>query len=93
MGIVVKAYGKINIFLDCLKKRDDGYHEVKMVMQSVRLHDLVEIRKAEKNSVFTDSLYVPNNKNNLALKAASLLQEKGGDMGAFGKITSGGANF
>ena len=78
MGIVVKAYGKINIFLDCLKKRDDGYHEVKMVMQSVRLHDLVEIRKAEKNSVFTDSLYVPNNKNNLALKAASLLQEKGG---------------
>ena len=78
MGIAVKAYGKINIFLDCLKKRDDGYHEVKMIMQSVRLHDLVEIRKAEKNSVFTDSLYVPNNKNNLELKAASLLQEKSG---------------
>lgn len=77
MGIAVKAYGKINIFLDCLRKRDDGYHEVKMIMQSVRLHDLVEIREADKNSVFTDSLYVPNNKNNLAMKAANLLQEKG----------------
>lgn len=78
MSIAVKAYGKINIFLDCLRKREDGYHEVKMIMQSVRLHDVVEIRKADKNTIFTDSVYVPNNKNNLAMKAAILLQEKCG---------------
>lgn len=76
MSIVVKAYGKINLFLDCLGKRDDGYHEVKMIMQSVRLHDLIEIKESEKNMVFSDSVYVPSNKNNLAMKAAILLQEK-----------------
>ena len=76
MSITVKAYGKINIFLDCLRKRDDGYHEVKMIMQSVRLHDLIDIREADRNAIYTDSMYVPNNKNNLAMKAANLLQEK-----------------
>ncbi len=76
MHVVVKAYGKINIFLDCIGKREDGYHEVSMIMQSVRLHDLVEISEAETNSVFTDSMYVPNNRNNLAMRAALLLQEQ-----------------
>ena len=75
MHVTVKAFGKINIFLDCLGKREDGYHEVKMIMQSVRLHDLVDISEAKSNSVFTDSLYVPNNRNNLAMRAAMLLQE------------------
>ena len=76
MNIMVKAYGKINLFLDCLGKRNDGYHEVKMIMQSVRLHDLIDIRESDKNLIFSDSLYVPSNKNNLAMKAAMLLQEK-----------------
>lgn len=76
MHVVVKAYGKINIFLDVIGKREDGYHEVSMIMQSVRLHDLVDIREAESNSVYTDSLYVPNNRNNLAMRAALLLQEQ-----------------
>lgn len=75
MHVIVKAFGKINIFLDCFGKREDGYHEVKMIMQSVRLHDLVDISEAKTNSVFTDSLYVPNNRNNLAMRAAMLLQE------------------
>ena len=74
-GIIVKAYGKINVFLDCLSKRDDGYHEVKMIMQSVRLHDLVDIRPAQSNTIFSYSVYVPNNKSNLAMKAALLLQD------------------
>lgn len=74
-GVIVKAFGKINLFLDCLRKREDGYHEVKMIMQSVRLHDLVDIRPAQSNSVFSDSVYVPNNKMNLAMRAAMILQE------------------
>ncbi|MEE0510615.1 MAG: 4-(cytidine 5'-diphospho)-2-C-methyl-D-erythritol kinase [Peptococcaceae bacterium] len=76
MHVVVKAYGKINLFLDCIGKREDGYHEVSMIMQSVRLHDLVDISEAATNSVYTDSMYVPNNRNNLAMRAALLLQEK-----------------
>lgn len=74
MKVVVKAYGKINLFLDVLRKRKDGYHDVKMIMQSVRLHDIVEIKPSGRNSIKTDSLYVPNNKNNLAMKAAMLMQ-------------------
>ncbi len=76
MRVIVKAYGKINLFLDCLRKRDDGYHEVKMIMQSVRLHDFVAIEAAKENTVASDSAYVPNNKNNLAMRAANLLQDK-----------------
>lgn len=76
MHATVKAFGKINIFLDCVGKREDGYHEVRMIMQSVRLHDEIELRKAKENAVFSDSLYVPNNRNNLAMRAALLLQER-----------------
>lgn len=76
MHVTVKAFGKINIFLDPVGKREDGYHEVKMIMQSVRLHDLIDIRQATENTIFSDSLYVPNNQNNLAMRAALLLQER-----------------
>lgn len=76
MHVTVKAFGKINLFLDCIGRREDGYHEVKMIMQSVRLHDIIDITEAQENSVFSDSLYVPNNRNNLALRAALLLQEE-----------------
>ena len=76
MHVTVNAFGKINIFLDVVGKREDGYHEVKMIMQSVRLHDVIEIARADENAVFTDSLYVPNNRNNLAMRAALLLQEQ-----------------
>ncbi|MDO4280831.1 MAG: 4-(cytidine 5'-diphospho)-2-C-methyl-D-erythritol kinase [Peptococcaceae bacterium] len=75
-GVRVNAYGKINLFLDCVGKREDGYHEVKMIMQSVRLHDEVYIKKAKRNVIVSDSPYVPSNKNNLAMRAAILLQEK-----------------
>ena len=47
MHVTVKAFGKINIFLDVVGKREDGYHEVKMIMQSVRLHDVIEIARAD----------------------------------------------
>lgn len=40
-----KAYGKINIGLDVLRKRNDGYHEVKMIMQTVSLYDRITITR------------------------------------------------
>ena len=43
--IKLKAYGKINLSLDVLGKRDDGYHDLDMIMQSVDLHDKITIKK------------------------------------------------
>ena len=44
-SITVKAYAKINLGLDVLRKRPDGYHDVSMIMQTVNLHDTINIRK------------------------------------------------
>ena len=79
----IRAHGKINLGLDVLRKREDGYHEVRMIMQSVGLYDNIEIvnlgqsqtGKAEID-VETNLRYLPNNENNLAYKAALLLMEE-----------------
>lgn len=76
MKATVNAYAKINLFLDVVARRADGYHDVQMIMQSIRLHDVVDIRKAPANAIASDSVYVPSNKNNLAMKAAMLLQQE-----------------
>ena len=39
----LKAYGKINLALDVLGRREDGYHEVRMIMQTVGLHDRIDL--------------------------------------------------
>ena len=49
--VIVKAPAKINLFLDVLNKRDDGYHNVNMVMQSVTLFDTVVISKTEERGI------------------------------------------
>lgn len=74
-SIRIRAYGKINIGLDVIKKRDDGYHEVKMIMQTVNLFDKLEIYKTNvpKIKISTNLFYVPNDENNLVYKAAKLL--------------------
>lgn len=74
-SIRIRAYGKINIGLDVIKKRDDGYHEVKMIMQTVNLFDKLEIYKTNvpKIKISTNLFYIPNDENNLVYKAAKLL--------------------
>lgn len=74
MGASVKAYAKINLLLDVLGKRADGYHEVKMVMQSINLHDQIYLEASDKNQLLTQAA-IPNDQNNLAMKAVLLLQE------------------
>ncbi len=69
--MILKAHGKINLSLDITGRREDGYHYVSMVMQSVDLCDLVSV---EKNSlgivtVKTDNPEVPDGRENLAYKA------------------------
>ena len=75
MRAVVSAYGKINLFLDVLGKREDGFHEVKMVMQAIKLADYVSLKPWEENILLCSSKFLPTNKNNLALKALLLMQE------------------
>lgn len=72
--ITVEGYAKINLTLDILGKRPDGYHEVSMVMQSVSLHDTVKLTKIPKGIELT--LNVPEleaDERNLAWRAAALL--------------------
>ncbi len=75
MGVKLAAFGKVNLFLDVLKKRHDGYHAVNMIMQGVRLADWVSIEHDAVNSIRANSPYVPNNENNLAMRAALLMQK------------------
>lgn len=74
----LKAYGKINLGLDVLRKRDDGYHEVRMIMQTVGLYDKIDIYLKETPGieVVTNLYYLPVNENNLVYKAAKLLMDE-----------------
>lgn len=73
----IKAYAKINIALDVVGKRDDGYHLLKMIMQAIDLYDVIEIEKTHSNiKLKCNKHYVPTDENNLAYKAARLFMEK-----------------
>ncbi len=73
--ITQRAYAKINIGLDVLRRRADGYHEVKMIMQTVDLYDelILEKRKQPGLVLRTDNGELPLDGNNLICKAAELL--------------------
>ncbi len=75
--LVLKAHGKINLGLDVVRRLENGYHEVRMIMQSVELADIVTIKKsAEDNIVIrADQKTIPCDERNLAYKAAKLMKE------------------
>ena len=77
-SISLKAYAKINLGLDVLGTLPDGYHEVKMVMQSISLYDKVNIKKNDSGTinVKTNLSYLPVNGDNLVYKAAYIMKEK-----------------
>lgn len=76
--ISVKALAKINLGLDVIRKREDGYHEVKMVMQTIHLFDRLEIKKTVSGDITmtTNLAFLPTNENNLVYKAAKLLKDE-----------------
>lgn len=78
MKLMVKAPAKINLSLDVLHKRSDGYHEVKMVMTTIDLADRVELaeRYDQKIMIHSHDRYVPDDHRNLAYQAAQLLKER-----------------
>ncbi|GFH41127.1 4-(cytidine 5'-diphospho)-2-C-methyl-D-erythritol kinase [Pseudolactococcus insecticola] len=78
MEITEKAPAKINLGLDVIGKRSDGYHELDMIMASVDLADRVTVREIPEDDVIriqSSSSFVPLNKKNHAYKAADLLKK------------------
>lgn len=77
-----KSYAKINLTLDVLDKLPNGYHEVKMIMQSINLFDLVIVDKVPRGiHISTNCKFIPRNDKNIAYKAAKLFFEKTGISG------------
>lgn len=76
--ISLKALAKINIGLDVLGKREDGYHDVRMIMQTIHLYDRVEIKKTRSPHirVETNLYYLPVNEDNLVYRAAKLMKDE-----------------
>ncbi len=78
--ILIKAYAKINLTLNVLRRLESGYHELEMIMQSVGLHDTVEVEKNGSGDIliFSDSAKVPLGPENTAYRAAEGIIEKYG---------------
>lgn len=76
----LRAYGKINLGLDVVRKREDGYHELRMIMQTVGLFDGLTMKVLPENEIrLTANLtFLPTNQNNLIYKAIALLKDEFG---------------
>jgi len=73
--MIITAPAKINLALDVIGDRQDGYHEVDMVMQSIGLSDRIQLKTGEKIGLTCTNPQVPADRRNLAWRAAELLQE------------------
>ena len=75
-SVKVRSYAKINWTLEVLHLREDGYHEIRTIYQTVSLHDLLHVRASRRGvTVHCDDGLVPRDETNLAHKAAVLLKE------------------
>jgi 4-diphosphocytidyl-2-C-methyl-D-erythritol kinase len=76
--ISLKALAKINLGLDVVRRREDGYHEVRMIMQTVHLYDHLTISKTKEPGIQIRSnlSFLPVNENNLVYKAGKLLMDE-----------------
>ncbi len=77
-SIQMKAYGKINLSLDVTGKRENGYHDVRMIMQTVGIYDQILLTRTDKPgiTVTTNLSFLPVDENNLVYKAAKLLMDE-----------------
>lgn len=89
--LVVRGHAKINLGLDVLRKREDGYHEVRMVMQTIGVYDTLTLKKNDGGIRLTvDRADLEADERNLAYRAAKLLFE---DCAARGAAVSGGVDI
>ena len=73
----MKALAKVNLGLDVIRRREDGYHEVKMIMQTVRLYDRIILEKTQQGiSMETNLSFLPVNEQNIAYRAAKMLMDE-----------------
>lgn len=77
-SIDLKSRAKINLSIDVLGKRDDGYHIVEMIMQTIDLYDNLKITEIEEEliNIKSDSVDIPLNEDNIVYKAAKILKDK-----------------
>ena len=75
----IKSYAKVNLGLKILDRLPDNYHSIFTIMQEIDLHDTIQLQKnntGKLNIVCQGPITVPNNDNNLCIKAAQLIFEK-----------------
>lgn len=78
--MTLKALAKINLGLDVVRRREDGYHEVRMVMQTIHLYDRLTMKKSRTPGIQirTNLSFLPVNENNLVYRAGKLLMDEFG---------------
>lgn len=76
MTVKVFAPAKINLALDVVGKKDNGYHLLEMIMQTIDLYDRVSVKKAAATSLFCTKAEVPQDDSNICIKAWQLMQKK-----------------
>ncbi|HEY4543265.1 MAG TPA: 4-(cytidine 5'-diphospho)-2-C-methyl-D-erythritol kinase [Tissierellaceae bacterium] len=76
-NIAINSYAKINLALDIIGKREDGYHEIKTIMQSIDLKDKLLIENIDKNEIIVNCNHpgVPLDENNLVYKSWEIMKE------------------
>jgi 4-diphosphocytidyl-2-C-methyl-D-erythritol kinase len=85
---VLRTSAKVNLALEVLGKREDGYHEIATVLQAVDLFDRLKVEVADTLSLRTDDPALPTDDGNLVMRAARLLQKAAGtDAGATIRLT------
>lgn len=73
----IRAYAKVNLALDVVGKREDGYHELEMIMAPITLHDLLYINRIDEGiEIESNSQLLPTDERNIMYKAAKLLIER-----------------
>lgn len=74
--ISLKAPAKINLYLNVIGKREDGYHDIESLMQTIDLYDEITLEKSDSLELECNDPLLPKNQDNIALKAAVILQNK-----------------
>lgn len=73
----IRAYAKVNLALDVVGKREDGYHELDMIMAPITLHDLIYIDRIDEGIIITSNNYkMPTDERNIMYKVAKILIER-----------------
>jgi 4-diphosphocytidyl-2-C-methyl-D-erythritol kinase len=75
--IVLRSYAKVNLYLDVLKRREDGFHEIRTIFERVSLFDTItlRLRREPRITVTSDSPSIPTDQSNLAYRSAEFLQK------------------